>query len=477
MSDAFVRALMLGCGRGMPKPPASLAALPQIRPDQWLLPTVALLGQQSRHRRPTVPAIDDQAGLPSDQRTIVPAAARPILVRLFSERSGAVAAPPESAAAAVRSMMEQRDLRLHPFDLPRLPKLLSQRPELQQPQERAWLRRASGADANHPVTASEASIDDLEVAPTGVQVAHLHRERVRDAAAARAQLESLLEGRSAAVRARLLECLATALNDQDRTLLEAQLEGRAKSVALVAERLLARLPGTEQHEQRLDALVRDVVSGKSGLLRRKRSFAWKKLDRREDRIRVAVDACIGVDLDALAQRFECTVEALCLGSAGDPAFATGLAVAALVSERDDAIACVARCEDFDWGYLLLALEDHPRRAEWLRELTARCMQPENWPQLPGSDLLEELACTLASPLGDDLGQRLLVSSCLIDAVRTIAASPLEAPERFSLEPLAVLMPRPHRAAFRSVIEPIALADRQRAGQLLDLFDLLDEATI
>jgi len=469
VSGAFLRALMLGSGRNELQPPPAMRSLREARGDRWLLSAVALLGQQLRHRREPVPAIDERAGLPRDERPTVCERSRALMVSLFSNRSGEL----PTAALAARFAMRAAGRRAHPFDLPKLPAWLGVDADLLDPQEVAWLGRGKAGD-DEPVDGERMTADTWHEYPLAMRASFLARERVRDPAGARDMLAASLDAQPAATRCRLLECLAIGLSADDRELLEQQHAGRAESVRTVAAGLLARLPGTEQHGGKLDELTRDIVVGKAGVLRRKRTFAWRKASTdRADRVQEALDALVGVDLDALARRLGVDRDALVDGAAGDGALATGLLAAAVSTGRGDVVALARRLPEAEWSRVLDMLGQHPQRAELARGLVEACMQPQTWRTPPTPYALLQLLSSLEGPLPQRTAAALLAGEWLRRMLGTIAKSPLEASERFVLEPIAALLPAPHRSEYRARIEPIALADRQRAGLLLDLLDLLD----
>lgn len=77
------------------------------------------------------------------------------------------------------------------------------------------------------------------------RVAALARWRQQDPAAARQALQTAWPAEPPESRLALLACLATGLDAQDEAFLEAALDDRRKNVRQLAQRLLARLPGSD----------------------------------------------------------------------------------------------------------------------------------------------------------------------------------------------------------------------------------------
>ncbi|MFK7741836.1 MAG: DUF5691 domain-containing protein [Planctomycetota bacterium] len=478
MSSSFLQALMLGSGRSPIAPPQTIAAdtqkqLRELRGDRHLLPSLALFAQQLRHRAFAVPELLEGGGLPIDERPTVPEPVRPLLARLLDKRAD----DRVPAAIAVRCALRQANMRVHPFDLPRLPALLDLPP--QEPQERAWLRRVHRTDSSPPAEAITA--DNWLHQPIAERIAFVRAERTRDPAAARTMLAESLANEPAQSRASLLQALAVGLSSDDQEFVASHCGGRAKSVHDVAESLLAQLPGTEQHERRIEDIASKLTAnaGKRGLIRRKTTLAWPKPRKKHaDPVQECALELRGICLDALAAKMGLALDELFAAAREDTALSTGLLSAALSTGRSDAIERARADEAADVGLLLYVIQDRQeagdpeRHAAFARELVSACMRPHDWQEMPPAIAFAQIHQTLRGPLPDEIAAQLLDSECLRRCLQVVRDKPLEAPERLLLEPIATLMPAATRGAFRSAIQDLALGDRQRAELLLEVLERL-----
>ena len=98
------------------------------------------------------------------------------------------------------------------------------------------------------------------------RTAALARWRQEDPAAARAALQAAWPAEPPESRAALLACLATGLDAQDEAFLESALDDRRKNVRQLAQRLLARLPGSD-YTRRMLARAAPLLQLEKRLLR------------------------------------------------------------------------------------------------------------------------------------------------------------------------------------------------------------------
>jgi hypothetical protein len=178
-------------------------------------------------------------GAPRDLHAGHNAAAR---LELLAEWLAATAAtgrrlPAELAPALLDAAHRHRELRPHvePVAGPLAGWLAAQRPE--------WAYAAT----TPPAEPSGSTVDDGEVWELGAlrqRVAHLHRLRGRDPAAARQLLLAGWDAEPPEDRAELLATLSTGLSAADEALLELALDDRRRQVRDTALDLLARLPGS-----------------------------------------------------------------------------------------------------------------------------------------------------------------------------------------------------------------------------------------
>ena len=115
--NVLTRSLMLGTARHAVPMERVLGGT--IAPDdpKATLKVLALVGQHGRFRRS--PPIGPVAAEPlfPDERRVIAEDARPLLISLFSGKSGTVN---DAVSLAIADAMVRNRVRLHPFDLPRL---------------------------------------------------------------------------------------------------------------------------------------------------------------------------------------------------------------------------------------------------------------------------------------------------------------------------------------------------------------------
>ncbi|MBP6010718.1 MAG: hypothetical protein KBA31_00695 [Alphaproteobacteria bacterium] len=245
----FERAIALGLSRA-PGKVAETAALA----------TLALLAQQKRHRRfAQTPTVATRARLHEDKRPTVPEPARRPLLRL------AASLPKEGwsfLGDAIFDHLDQRGVRLHPFDLPRLEALLQACPTRLGHAERTWLTLRRPAPETPPADTPANSEADWALLPKAQKAAVIRQMRQEDADAARGWVERHIATAPADVRAVLIEALEVGLGSSDAPLLERLAkEDRATSVKDAATELLAATRGSTAYEAkvaRAAALVETV---------------------------------------------------------------------------------------------------------------------------------------------------------------------------------------------------------------------------
>lgn len=474
LRSGLPEALSLGTARVAPKPSQRLLTALGGDGPGWQLRALAILGQQVRFRRTRLPPLDPAAGLPADPRPPVSAAARPLMLRLFAGRAEA-----DGAAVAVRAALRRSGWRVHPFDLPRLQALFAGASALG-PADAAFLRRV-GAAAATPEAEGEDPTELAELDPAAlraqslpVQVQVLALLRRRDRTLGRERLEQLLPGQVAASRARLIEALLSSLADDDRPLLEALAADRAQAVRQAATALLARLPGTAVHDERIAAIVGRVRRSRVGVVGRRTALSVEvpaTLSRPIDRARFALQQIAGVSLRALAERLELALPALLDGAAEDGALATALLGLALADGETDAVALARQMPQAQWEALLLE-----RPHELLRDaatgmaVVGELLRPAEWTELP--PLLSALREASEEPLPVAAASELL--DCVAWRRHLAALAAGEEPARRHLLALVVgLLPATLRARAREQLQGVPSADRDRALSLLDLLDLLD----
>jgi Family of unknown function (DUF5691) len=183
--------------------------------------------------------------LHADPRPILPPDARRALNRLAGSVEKSLAG---NVLPAALRRIAAAGCRPHPFDLPELARHIKADAENLGVAERAYLALiASDADED----AARGLFFDRITAENWITFPKTQRRtfvagmRRDDPAAGRALIESVWKTEPAPVRAALLEALAVGLGLDDKPFLERLTTDRADSVRQAAQRLLARMPGTE----------------------------------------------------------------------------------------------------------------------------------------------------------------------------------------------------------------------------------------
>lgn len=226
---------------------------------------MALAVQAELFAMPLVPTEFDEVAAQDDPRSIVPEAARPLILRLVSGKGN----PPDDAAAlALALALEAGGLRLHPFDLPRLNAFVRKHSDVLG--QAMTGRNDESAERVGDWFASDAlDPTNWTLATPARKATFIAQLRGSDPASARALVEAQLPVEKADVRLRLIDALATGLSGDDRTFLESLANDRAPTVKQAVTRLLARLPGTGAAAAQIEELVSRIAAGKAGLLRKR----------------------------------------------------------------------------------------------------------------------------------------------------------------------------------------------------------------
>jgi hypothetical protein len=250
------QAMFLGLARQPLGVPEGLQALIAATPaKEPALAVLALAGQRQRFERPRLEhgteGIPDAARrLHEDQRPILPAGARRLLLRLANGVDKSLA---DAAVRAAVSRVMRAGFRLHPFDLPRLIGHIKGHAKCMGLAERAYLAltEASSKSEIRGLIHAEITAETWTEFPKAHRVAFLREERRRDPAAARALIEGVFKSETAPVRYDLLSTLHVGLGADDLPFLESVASDRADSVREVVARLIANVPGTSAYAARL----------------------------------------------------------------------------------------------------------------------------------------------------------------------------------------------------------------------------------
>lgn len=221
------------------------------------LALLALVGQRQRFVLPEVlvadPIPDAARRMHEDARPVLPPPARRALSRLMASVEKANTGPVLSIAV---HRIGEAGCRVHPFDLPSFSPHIKGDAENLGLAERAYL--ALTATENEDGGAKglffdRITTDNWTTFPKASRRAFVADVRRQDAAAGRALVEGVWKSEQAPMRAALLEALAAGLGSDDKPFLDSLSADRAESVKQAAVRLLARMPLTEDYQQRLAA--------------------------------------------------------------------------------------------------------------------------------------------------------------------------------------------------------------------------------
>jgi hypothetical protein len=264
------QAFLLGLARQPLATPEQLRSLLAAAPEREpALAVLALAGQRQRFARPGGGHRDDDTPeaaqrLHEDRRPILPAPARRLLTRLANGVDKAMA---DAVIGAAVRRVQRAGFRLHPFDLPRLIGHIKGDARCLGLAERAYLALAevSGKPEAPGLLHTEITTENWTGFPKAHRVAFLREERRKDAAAARALLESVLRSEPAAVRADLLAALDVGLGSDDLPLLESLIADRSENVRNTAALLSTRVPGTPGYAARLAEAAQCFAAASPGI--------------------------------------------------------------------------------------------------------------------------------------------------------------------------------------------------------------------
>jgi hypothetical protein len=422
-----------------------------------------------RFGRPASPAQFDVEDAVADPRTIVPDALRRPLVRLLTAKRQGVA--PDAFATFVARTLDERRLRLHPFDLPKLDAFVRAHAEKLGAEAMAFSDRSAEPAQKRGYFDADA-LDDANwrQATPAVRQAYIQRRRREDPAAARALVEAVWPTEGADIRVRLLSALREGLGPDDAAFLQGMAKDRAPRVRELALQMLARLPGHEGENPALKAVLDRVKIAQTGFLKKRTTLSlelpatikpymaagwvWDSFKA------VGLDefsAAVGVpvaDLPAAAEKDENLLMALAVMATGDRDL--HLLDVVVSSYLPDAWEQMNRT-GFD---TLDGMDDAARRA-WADVM----VRPMTWVDEIPLWGLAKLHALLDGPVSDALMRDLMKARPWLAA--------LQAPDKLIsdvIDMLAVLCPPSQRAAFRA---QIAAADPGKTAQALQFLEILD----
>jgi hypothetical protein len=467
--EILTRSLMLGTARQAAPVQKAFGGL--IEPDdpKAALKALALLGQHRRFRRPASPPRVSVEPLFPDERSIVPEAARPLLLSLLSWKTGDITG---AVPLAVADTMQRRRLRLHPFDLPRLDDFVKAHADQLGASAVAWTQRHATTTTPDTYSFVEA-IDETNWTQAGPaqRAAFIRGLRATDAARARALVEGVFASEQAPIRLVLVKALAENLSSADQPFLEGLAKDRAPTVREAAESLLARLPGSPQAAKQLKECLSRIKRAKAGVLRRHTvlQLEYPATVKEWQRETWAISTFGTIALEDFAKGLELSIDDVAASAADDQILSTVLAVQASQARRYDLLTRLVRERAANAWVAMVQADDVELvdPAAW----SAAAIQPDLWTEMSGDSLIR-LYAKLRMPLPAPTAERLLASKALRDVLGK-AEQDMPAPIMFST--IATLVPPSLREALRKQLAPLPADFSARALTIMTVLDIIEAA--
>lgn len=215
--------------------------------------------------------------VPQDERTLLPDALRPVLLRVVAHPLNSLVW--EGYCRAIARRLEQAGYRIHPFDCYRLERYLA----VINPKPGSyeyWYRQQLSPQKTQALD-EEITWENWQQFGKAEQQAFLLQQRSSAPEATRTALEKDFAAAPATLRQMYVESLAAGLSQADRAFLESLETDRSGKVQEAAQRLLARFPGSAAAQQNREALAERVevhlLSRKIGLAKQKGKKASQAL--------------------------------------------------------------------------------------------------------------------------------------------------------------------------------------------------------
>ena len=473
-AEVLTRSLMLGTAR-QPLPVDRIfnGAIKGDDPKA-MLKALALLGQHGRFRRPAPMTAIPAQSLFADPRRPLPESARPVLIALLSKRKGVIAG--DMVAAAVADAMARNNVKLHPFDLPRLEDFAKGYGEQLGLSALAWLERHESKASNSPhddVFIETVDESNWQQARPGQKSAFIANIRSSDPARARELVESVFPREQAPSRLALLKALANKLSLDDAPFLEGLANDRAQSVRDMANQMLEQVPGTDRANERIRECLGRIKVTKTGFLRRRVEIHVDYPDSEKTDIQRglwAVSAFGTIDLEDFAKALGLSIAAIADAASHDEILRSVLVVQAERSGHFDLLARLVRSR-VEGDRINTSGSSGRHAAQSLAEAT---IQPDLWKDLPDRTSLWRIYQHFRAPLPERTARDLLITKAwrsFLDFTRE-----REQPEAEEVLPLvAILIPHPLRAALRSDVVSIAPNLTARAFAVMSLLDHIEAA--
>lgn len=460
-----VMPILLGGTRRQPLP--DLALSPAEEPAR-ALHVLSLVGQALRFERPPAPAQFTVEHWPRDERRLLPPNLRGKLVDLLYSRKCADASERILAWTFARTR-----LRPHPFDFPSIREFVRKYAQHLGVAAQHWAQRDTPAERrNEYFDAEEISAKNWTEAPRASRLRFLEEMRQHDPAAARELLASSWGREEPETRLRLLAALQTGLTEADREFLKTLDKDRAPRVRMLAQRLLAKLPGASGENPALRSCLSRIQKLQKGKLRRSVAL---KLElpanvKEQAASRWIQEQFEGVCLEELANALEISADDMPSAAKEDPNLLFALALMASREKHFALLESITHLLPDAWGRMSAVDDEEPsfsdaaERQEWARAL----VHPAQWnPEVPYPAwdwLLRRLEGPLPQPVMDELLRSKWWSE-------QAASDPPPRPE--VIQVICALCPPQPRGQLRGQVEALAPESNLEGLLLLDILERLE----
>lgn len=372
--------LVAGTGRRPIDLPHLFAGAPAGSPDVARRQALSLAGQFLRFERPGSPGRLVSDPVVRDERRILPDALRRPLIRLLT-----ISKASEPIALAIAAAIDRLNLRLHPFDLPRLSSFVETWAPYLGPSAEQWtLSQTESAPIANSFYGEE-HLDDKtwHLAAPRRKVEYINRRRREDAGAARDLVAATWAQQDPDLRIKLLTIFEISLSSDDQSFLEERLKERSPRVKALAGRLLGRL-GSAYENPALAQCMERIRREEKGVLRKRVALALElpanvKENAAPSWIR---ELFSDVGWIEFARGLKMTETEVIEASAKSSDLLLGLAWMATMDARFDLLETVCQHYPEVWermsagGRLDLAHLSREKRAQWAESLTRPvCKKP------------------------------------------------------------------------------------------------------
>jgi len=342
--------------------------------DQPRLRALSLTGQALRFERPSSPEHYLVEPEIRDDRRMIPDEMRRPLIRLLTISK---ATPP--VVAAVAWAMDKAQLRLHPFDQPKLDAFIRANAEYLGSTAEQWATRQADVSTATTYFFAEDELDETNwsTAQLRQKARFLERRRKLDPDAARALVEAAWPQQDAEARVRLLIAFQTGLSAADEAFLASLAKDRSPRVRSMAAQLLGRLPNSTYENPALGQLMERIKRSESGIFRKRTVLALELPATVKEHTAPAWirESVASVSVQELCRALGLANDEVIAASAKDRNLLLGLAWMATQSRRLDLLPAIAAEHSELWEQMSLSgpadLEylSQDERVEWAAAIT------------------------------------------------------------------------------------------------------------